>query len=137
VQLQRQLGIRRDETAWYLLYKLRRAMIAPERGLVTGEVEAGEAFAGGRNPARRLRYYARQFALVEVDATYYALPAEQTARAVGRADPGRLHLQHQGIQPVHPPPHPSGRAASRPAPGRRENRQGPGLRPRRRPGPGR
>jgi uncharacterized protein YecE (DUF72 family) len=31
------------------------------------------------NPARRLRYYAEQFPLVEVDATYYALPAEQTA----------------------------------------------------------
>jgi len=33
------------------------------------------------NPARRLGYYARQFPLVEVDATYYALPAEQTAVA--------------------------------------------------------
>jgi uncharacterized protein YecE (DUF72 family) len=32
-------------------------------------------------PERRLRYYARQFGLVEVDATYYALPAEQTATA--------------------------------------------------------
>ena len=32
-------------------------------------------------PERRLRYYARQFDLVEVDATYYALPAEQTAAA--------------------------------------------------------
>jgi uncharacterized protein YecE (DUF72 family) len=32
-------------------------------------------------PDRRLRYYARQFDLVEVDATYYALPAEQTAAA--------------------------------------------------------
>jgi uncharacterized protein YecE (DUF72 family) len=30
-------------------------------------------------PERRLRYYARQFHLVEVDAIYYALPAEQTA----------------------------------------------------------
>jgi uncharacterized protein YecE (DUF72 family) len=30
-------------------------------------------------PERRLRFYARQFPLVEVDATYYALPAEQTA----------------------------------------------------------
>ena len=53
VQLQRQLGISRYETAWYLLHKLRRAMIAPERGLLTGEVEADEAFVGGRNPARR------------------------------------------------------------------------------------
>ncbi len=32
-------------------------------------------------PERRLRYYARQFPLVEVDATYYARPAEQTAAA--------------------------------------------------------
>jgi uncharacterized protein YecE (DUF72 family) len=31
------------------------------------------------NPARRLRFYASKFPLVEVDATYYALPAEQTA----------------------------------------------------------
>ena len=32
-------------------------------------------------PDKRLRYYASQFPLVEVDATYYALPAEQTAAA--------------------------------------------------------
>lgn len=32
-------------------------------------------------PDKRLRYYARQFLLVEVDSTYYALPAEQTAAA--------------------------------------------------------
>jgi uncharacterized protein YecE (DUF72 family) len=32
-------------------------------------------------PEKRLRYYADQFPLVEVDSTYYALPAEQTAAA--------------------------------------------------------
>jgi uncharacterized protein YecE (DUF72 family) len=31
------------------------------------------------NPQKRLRYYARQFPLVEVDSSYYALPAERTA----------------------------------------------------------
>src|ERR1700689_926949 len=31
------------------------------------------------NPEKRLRYYASQFPLVEVDSAYYALPAEQTA----------------------------------------------------------
>jgi uncharacterized protein YecE (DUF72 family) len=31
------------------------------------------------NPEQRLRYYARQFPLVEVDSSYYALPAERTA----------------------------------------------------------
>ncbi len=37
--------------------------------------------ASAGNPEQRLRYYASQFPLVEVDATYYALPAEQTASA--------------------------------------------------------
>lgn len=32
-------------------------------------------------PEKRLRHYARQFPLVEVDATYYALPNRQTATA--------------------------------------------------------
>jgi uncharacterized protein YecE (DUF72 family) len=32
-------------------------------------------------PEKRLRYYAGQFPLVEVDSAYYALPAEQTAAA--------------------------------------------------------
>jgi uncharacterized protein YecE (DUF72 family) len=33
------------------------------------------------NPEKRLRYYAEQFPLVEVDSAYYALPGEQTAVA--------------------------------------------------------
>jgi uncharacterized protein YecE (DUF72 family) len=32
------------------------------------------------NPEKRLAYYARQFPVVEVDATYYGPPAEQTTR---------------------------------------------------------
>jgi uncharacterized protein YecE (DUF72 family) len=32
-----------------------------------------------RTPESRLRYYASRFPLVEIDSTYYALPAEQTA----------------------------------------------------------
>ena len=46
-QLQRQLGLSRYETAWLILQKLRRAMIAPERDLLTGEVEIDEFFLGG------------------------------------------------------------------------------------------
>jgi transposase-like protein len=52
-QLQRQLGITRYETAWLILQKLRRAMVAPERAPLRGEVEVDEAFVGGRNGARR------------------------------------------------------------------------------------
>jgi uncharacterized protein YecE (DUF72 family) len=33
-----------------------------------------------RSSAQRLRYYASRFPLVEVDSTYYAVPAERTAR---------------------------------------------------------
>jgi transposase-like protein len=52
-QLQRQLGLSRYETAWLMLQKLRRAMVAPERGLLRGEVEIDEGFVGGRNSERR------------------------------------------------------------------------------------
>jgi uncharacterized protein YecE (DUF72 family) len=57
-----------------------------------GQIEVGTAswtdktlIASGWYPPeahtaeQRLRYYARQFPLVEIDSSYYALPAEQTA----------------------------------------------------------
>jgi hypothetical protein len=53
VQLQRQLGISRYETAWLILHKLRRAMVAPEREPLRDAVEVDEGFVGGRNPERR------------------------------------------------------------------------------------
>jgi len=46
-QLQRQLGLSRYETAWLILQKLRRAMVAPERAPLGGEVEVDEFFLGG------------------------------------------------------------------------------------------
>jgi transposase-like protein len=46
-QLQRQLGLSRYETAWLILQKLRRAMVAPERSLLMGEVEIDEFWLGG------------------------------------------------------------------------------------------
>jgi uncharacterized protein YecE (DUF72 family) len=44
-------------------------------------IESGWYPPEADTPEKRLRYYARQFGLVEVDSTYYALPAEQTAVA--------------------------------------------------------
>ena len=38
-------------------------------------------------PEQRLRYYAQQFPLVEVDSTYYGLPAERTAAAWAQRTP--------------------------------------------------
>ena len=42
------------------------------------------------NPEKRLRYYATQFPLVEVDSAYYALPAEQTALAWAERTPAHF-----------------------------------------------
>ena len=50
-------------------------------------IESGWYPPEANNPANRLGYYARQFPLVEVDATYYALPAEQTAAAWAERTP--------------------------------------------------
>ena len=49
LQLQRQLALSRYETAWTLLHKLRRTMVAPEREPLSGEVEVDEGFLGGRD----------------------------------------------------------------------------------------
>jgi ISXO2-like transposase domain/Transposase zinc-ribbon domain len=53
LQLQRQLGLKRYETAWMLLHKLRRAMVAPERSPLTGEIEVDDAYIGGTDSGRR------------------------------------------------------------------------------------
>jgi transposase-like protein len=53
VQLQRQLGITRYETAWVMLHKLRRAMVRPERDRITGMVEVDDAYVGGLEEGRR------------------------------------------------------------------------------------
>jgi len=47
LQLQRQLGIPRYETAWVMLHKLRRAMVRPDREPLHTEVEVDEAYVGG------------------------------------------------------------------------------------------
>jgi len=51
--LQRQLGLRRYETAWMLLHKLRRAMVNAARELLHGEVEIDDTWIGGPQPGLR------------------------------------------------------------------------------------
>lgn len=53
VQLQRQLGISRYETAWMMLHKLRRAMVNPAREPLCGDVEVDECFVGGHEAGLR------------------------------------------------------------------------------------
>jgi transposase-like protein len=56
LQLQRQLGLGRYETAWVMLHKLRRAMVAPERAPLNGPVEVDETLIGGPEAGRRGRF---------------------------------------------------------------------------------
>jgi uncharacterized protein YecE (DUF72 family) len=62
--------------------------------------------AQARTPEQRLRYYASQFPLVEVDATYYALPAEQTARAWAERTPAgfTFNIKAFSLFTQHPTP---------------------------------
>ena len=48
--LQRQLGLRRYETAWMMLHKLRRAMVNLAREPLHGEVEVDDTWIGGPQP---------------------------------------------------------------------------------------
>ena len=52
VQLQRQLGPNRYQTAWTMLHKLRRTMKDPTRKMPSGEVEVDECEVGGRETGR-------------------------------------------------------------------------------------
>ena len=62
--------------------------------------------AEANTPERRLRFYACQFPLVEVDATYYALPAEQTARAWAERTPAgfTFNIKAFSLFTQHPTP---------------------------------
>lgn len=53
--LQRVLGLRKYETAWTWLHKLRRAMVRPGRDLLTGRVEVDETYLGGLEEGLRGR----------------------------------------------------------------------------------
>lgn len=52
LQFQRQLGLKRYETAFQLLHKVRSALVAPGRELLHQEVEVDETFVGGKDPDR-------------------------------------------------------------------------------------
>lgn len=51
--LQRQLGLRRYETAWMMLHKLRRATVNLAREPLHGEVEVDDTWIGGPQPGLR------------------------------------------------------------------------------------
>ena len=77
--LQRQLGLRRYETAWMLRHKLRRAMVNVAREPLHGEVEIDDTWVGGPQPGLRgsRQLKGRKAAIVLV-------AAEKRGRSSGR-----------------------------------------------------
>ncbi len=53
--VQRVLGLKRYETVWIWLHKLRTAMVRPGRERLSGTVEMDETFIGGKRPGKRGR----------------------------------------------------------------------------------
>jgi transposase-like protein/DNA-directed RNA polymerase subunit RPC12/RpoP len=49
VQFQKQLGLKRYETAFQILHKLRDAMVNPDREPLKGKIEVDETYIGGRS----------------------------------------------------------------------------------------
>jgi transposase-like protein len=52
LQFQHQLGLKRYETAFQMLHKVRSTLVAPGRELLHSEVEVDETFVGGKDPDR-------------------------------------------------------------------------------------
>ncbi len=74
--LQRVLGLRRYETVWMWLHKLRRAMVRPGRDRITGTVEVDEIYIGGVKKGKRGRGAAGKALVV--------IAAEEDGRRIGR-----------------------------------------------------
>lgn len=100
VQFQRQLGLKRYETAFQILHKLRRAMVRPNRDRIGGAfpVEVDETWVGGRTRGEGRGQHHKTLIVGAVEARTRKANEEQ--RASSKALPrrgglyaGRLRLQ--------------------------------------------
>jgi transposase-like protein len=74
--LQRVLGLKKYETAWTWLHKLRRAMVRPGRELLTGRVEVDEAYVGASEEGLRGRQKEEKALIV--------VAAQEDGKRIGR-----------------------------------------------------
>jgi len=86
LQLHRQLGLKRYETAWAMLHKLRRAMVRPARERLQGRIEVDEAYVGATEPGRPGRQLERKFLVAG------AVELRQQSAHKGRWILGRIRL---------------------------------------------
>lgn len=103
VQFQRQLGLKRNETAFHILHKLRAAMVRPERDPIGSEwpVEVDECYVGGktRGEGRGVHHKTTVVGAVEIrERTFENTIKNEVAKALGRKGKrnvyaGRLRLR--------------------------------------------
>lgn len=74
--MQRQLGLKRYETVWTMLHKLRRAMVRPGRDRLSGTVEVDETYVGGEEEGVRGRETLKKSLVV--------VAAEEDGQGIGR-----------------------------------------------------
>lgn len=91
VQFQRQLGIKRYETAFQILHKLRAAMVRPERERIgsNGHVEVDESFVGGRTRGEGRGVTHKVLVAAAVEVRVLAKPYRKGER---KSYAGRLRL---------------------------------------------
>jgi transposase-like protein len=78
-QLRKQLGLRRYETAWMLLQKIRRAMVNPQRERLSGEVEVDRTWVGGTQEG-----FNRGRSTTDRKALLVAIAVEHHGHSLGR-----------------------------------------------------
>ena len=80
--LQRVLGLKRYETAWTMLHKLRRAMVRPGRDLLLGRVEVDECYIGGLEEGLPGR--------LNLDKALVVVAAQEDGPGIGRIRIGQI-----------------------------------------------
>src|SRR5690242_5462179 len=71
-------------------------------------IDSGKFYPRTANDAEsRLRYYASQFSMVEIDSSYYAIPLPATGHFWAERTPEHFNLQREGISAVHRAPNPA------------------------------
>lgn len=85
LQFQRQLGIKRYETAFQMLHKIRSVLVAPGRELLRNVVEVDETFVGGKDPDRDGRGGDKILVVGAVEVMIYSeLKTRKTRQRTGR-----------------------------------------------------
>jgi transposase-like protein len=89
LQFQSQLGLKRYETAFQMLHKLRSAMVAPGREPLHHEVEVDDTFIGGKDPGQDGRGGDKTLVVGAVELIRWIDPKNQRDRVRS----GRLRLR--------------------------------------------